>query len=57
MDYIAVDLGLESGAAVGETAVLIGAGLRAEDLAKDAGSIPYEIVTRLSPTIERFYIN
>jgi len=61
MDYIAVDLGPDPDVAVGDTAVLIGldqeCSIQAEDLSREAGSIPYEIVTRLAPTIERLYIN
>jgi alanine racemase len=59
MDYITVDLG-NAPAQTGDEITLIGEDgaehLRAEDLAAWAGTIPYEIVTRLSARIPRFYL-
>ncbi len=58
MDYIAVDFGENVGkASVGETVTLLGRDsgdhISAEYLAELAGTIPYEIVTRLNPAIPR----
>jgi len=57
MDYIAVDLGPENAVQVGDRVTLIGseggARLLAEDLAALAGTIPYELLTGLNPSIER----
>ena len=56
MDYIAIDLG-ETEAKEGDTVTLIGEDqderITAEDIAGWAGTIPYEIVTRLNPHIPR----
>lgn len=58
MDYIAVDFGNAQPKA-GDTATLIGEdgneALSAEELAAWAGTIPYEIVTRLSSRLPRIY--
>lgn len=58
MDYLSVNLG-NTPAAVGDEITLIGEegreSLRAEELAKLAGTISYEIVTRLSPRLPRIY--
>ncbi len=59
MDYIAVDLG-GAEAKEGDTVTLIGEDhgerITAEDIAGWAGTIPYEIVTRLNPHIPRIVI-
>jgi alanine racemase len=59
MDTLAVDLGPASEARVGDTVTLIGGEtqprIEVEDLARKAGTISYEIVTRLHPHIERIY--
>jgi alanine racemase len=59
MDSLTVDLGPGSGVAVGEDAVLIGAQgaerLTAEELARRAGTINYEITCSLSPRVAREY--
>jgi alanine racemase len=56
MDYIAVDLG-ETEAKEGETVTLIGEDrnerITAEDIAAWAGTIPYEVVTRLNTHLPR----
>jgi len=61
MDYIAVDLGADSPVAIGDPAIVIGEDqncfIRAEAMAKAAATIPYDIVSRLSPVIERVFIN
>lgn len=59
MDYLALDFGNHA-AQIGDAVTLIGhetgAQITAEDLAAWAGTIPYEIVTRLIPGIPRIYI-
>ncbi|MFH1504546.1 MAG: alanine racemase [Candidatus Omnitrophota bacterium] len=61
MDHIMVDLKDESSIKVGQEVILIGKSknskITAEDLAQWAGTIPYEIVSRLSPKIPRAYKN
>ena len=58
MDYLAFNLG-DDNAKVGDEVTLIGKSgedcIRPEELAAWAGTIPYEIVTRMSPRIPRFY--
>ena len=58
MDQFVVDLGGDS-AAAGDEAVLFGPGDRgeptAEDWARAAGAIGYEIVTRVGPRVPRVY--
>lgn len=59
MDFITVDLG-HADAKTGEEITLIGDShnerITAEELAQWAGTIPYEIVTRLSSRLPRIYI-
>lgn len=59
MDFLCVDLG-ETPAHIGDEVTLIGAEgnekIRAEDLAAWAGTISYEIVTRLSSRLPRLYL-
>ena len=65
MDQVVVDLGAgerpAGGAVPGTTAVLIagaaGGGPTAEDWARAAGTIGYEIVTRLGPRVPRVHID
>ena len=61
MDHVMVDLGQRSDIRVGQEVILIGktktACLKAEDLAKAAKTIPYEIISRLSLKIPRYYIS
>lgn len=58
MDYLAVDLG-DTRANAGDEITLIGeendAAVSAEELAAWAGTIPYEIVTRLPSSLPRIY--
>lgn len=60
MDFITVDLG-HSEAKAGEEITLLGEEqnqrITAEDLAGWAGTIPYEIVTRLSSRLPRIYLS
>ena len=60
MDQVVVDLGPESDARAGDLAVLFGpmaaGGPSAEDWAIAAGTISYEIVTRLGARVERVYV-
>ena len=59
MDSLMVDLGPATQARIGDEVTLLGTlgeeRLSAEDLAQAAGTIPYEIVTRLESGIPRFY--
>ncbi|MEE8425354.1 MAG: alanine racemase [Elusimicrobiota bacterium] len=59
MDMVMADITFVPGVRVGEEAVLIGrsgkARIGAEDLAKAAGTIPYEIVTALKARVPRVY--
>ncbi len=61
MDYISVDLGSNSDAQAGDEVTLLGEdgkeSIRAEELAKWAHTIPYEIVTRLSARLPRFFFS
>ena len=57
MDYIAINLGQNTNAQVGDVVTLIGkdgsSEILCETLAEKANTIPYEIVTRLNPSITR----
>lgn len=59
MDHIMVDAGDEKSIAVGDEVVLIGScgdkSINAQELAEQAGTIPYEILSRLSLKIPRIY--
>ena len=59
MDSLMVDLGSSTLARVGDEVILLGAHgeekIRAEELASLAGTIPYEIVTRLEAGLPRIY--
>ncbi len=55
MDMIVVDLGAATDAAPGAEVVLWGEGLPAEAVAADAGTIAYELFTRVSPRVPRLY--
>ncbi len=61
MDHIMVDLKNRGDIKTGEEVVLLGESktksISAEDLARWAGTIPYEILTRLSANIPRIYIS
>ena len=54
MDQIVVDLGPDSAARAGDEVVLFGAGApSAEDWARAAGTIPYEVLTSVSGRVAR----
>ena len=54
MDMIAIDLGADSEAQVGDDVLLWGeAGLPVEDIAAAAGTIPYELLCRVSQRVNR----
>lgn len=57
MDYITINLGQNTNAEVGDVVTLIGkdgpSEISCETLAEKADTIPYEIVTRLNPSITR----
>jgi alanine racemase len=60
MDQFVVDLGPRSQAGAGAEVVLFGSGARGEPTAQDwadaAGTISYEIVSRLGPRVRRTYV-
>jgi alanine racemase len=53
MDYVLLDVGEVPEAAVGDEVTLIGEGLRVEDVARRAGTLPYEIPCRLGRRVVR----
>jgi alanine racemase len=56
MDNVTVDLGADGGGVrVGDAAVLIGAGLTAEAMARRLGTINYEITCAISARVPRSY--
>jgi alanine racemase len=59
MDFLMIDLGNSTEPRIGDEVTLLGASegeeIRAEELASLAGTIPYEIVTRLEARIPRLY--
>jgi len=57
MDYTMFDVGDVPEAAVGDTVTLIGDGLRVEELARKAGTIPYELTCRLGRRVGRVPAN
>lgn len=57
MDYIMLDLSEAPDAEVGDEVTLIGDGLRVEDLARRAGTIPYELTCRLGRRVGRVPAN
>ncbi len=57
MDMIMVDVTDIGGVATGDEVILLGKNLRAEDLAKWANTINYEITTGISYRVPRVYIN
>ena len=60
MNWVTIDVGLESEVAVGDEVALIGEqgaeSIWADDLAHLCQTIPYEILTDINPTLERRYI-
>lgn len=57
MDYIMLELGDVPDAEVGDEVTLIGEGIRVEELARRAGTIPYEITCRLGRRVGRVPAN
>lgn len=55
MDLITIDLENDPDARVGDRVVLWGEGLAVEEVARAAGTIPYELVTRLGSRVRREY--
>ncbi len=59
MDYLSIDVAGIAGASVGDEVVLIGSAgsehIDARELAERAGTIPYEVFTRLGRRVERVY--
>jgi alanine racemase len=59
MDQVVVDVSAVPNAAYGDPAVLIGADgteeITAEELARRAGTIPYDILTGIGPRVVREY--
>ena len=53
MDYILLDVGGVPEAELGDEVTLIGEGLRAEELARKVGTIPYELTCRLGGRVRR----
>ena len=53
MDLIAIDLRGCPGARAGDRVTLWGEGLPVEEIAEAAGTIPYELLARLGPRVER----
>ena len=53
MDLIAIDLRACPDARAGERVTLWGEGLPVEEIAEAAGTIPYELLARLGPRVER----
>ncbi|MDB4544435.1 alanine racemase [Akkermansiaceae bacterium] len=56
MDQIIVDVTDLSECQTGDEAILFGADLLVSDLAKKAGTIPWEILTQITPRVERRYL-
>ncbi len=57
MDMLALDLNDLPASAAGDEVVLWGAGLAVEDIARAAGTIPYELVSRVAPRVPRIVID
>ncbi len=53
MDLLAVDLRTQPAATAGDTVVLWGRGLPAEEVAEHVGTIGYELVSRVAPRVAR----
>jgi len=56
MDMTMVDVSSIPGASVGDEVVLFGEGISCEEIANLTGTINYEITTRISPRVERVYV-
>ena len=56
MDLIALDITAAKGVGAGTMVELLGPNVRLDDLAAGAGSIAYEVLTRLAPRAQRVYL-
>jgi alanine racemase len=56
MDLTIVDIGDDTEIRVGDEVIIFGKDKPIEDLAAVCHTIPYEILTRISPRIKRVYI-
>ncbi|MEY3419826.1 MAG: hypothetical protein RIR48_106, partial [Bacteroidota bacterium] len=56
MDLTIIDIGLHADVKVGDEAVIFGKNKPVEVLASICGTIPYEILSRISNRIKRLYI-
>ncbi len=56
MDMITVDLRSLPDAQLGDSAVLWGAGLPVDEIAAQAGTIPYELMCRVTDRVPRIYV-
>jgi alanine racemase len=57
MDLIAVDVTDLSNVEIGDTAILWGKGLPANEVAKWADTIGYELVTRMPKRVARVFVD
>ena len=57
MDQMMIDVTDIAGASIGDCVTLIGDGYSAEDMARDAGTISYEIVCNVSTRVTKTYVN
>ena len=55
MDMMTVELGPEAQDQVGDEVILWGAQLPVEEVARYIGTIPYELVTKLTPRVQVEY--
>ena len=57
MDQIIVDVSALEDCVPGDEAILFGADLLVSELATKAGTIPWELLTQITPRVERRYLN
>ncbi len=55
MDLTTVDVTSVPNVALGDEVVVLGGGIRAEEIATHMGSIPWEVITSISRRVPRFY--
>lgn len=55
MDLTTIDVTNVPGVALGDEVVVLGGGIRAEEIASHMGSIPWEVITSISRRVPRFY--
>jgi alanine racemase len=56
MDMLYVDLRTQPDARIGDPVVLWGSGLPVEEIARSAGTIPYELVCQVTRRVERVVV-